>query len=168
MDTSTLIALVAMGLAAVVTVFCLVKFFSGSSSSSRSNSRAGGSGRGSRQPRPSSRVNYGRKLEGFVKRGDGDSYVNLFALFNSAALEEAEAKKAEEEQQKAQKAAARKNRARWRASAASAISGVISGGWRSLKTRVARAIMPRPQPPRVAQSSSSPSSSEVVVSLKQG
>lgn len=148
MDTSTVIALVALGFAALVTVFCLIKFFSGSGSSPRSSSDSGRKRSSSRPPRSSGGVTYGKKVEGFIQRGDGDSYVNLFALFNAAAVEEAEAKKAEEQQQRARKVAARDSRARW----LSSFWHSCLGSWRSLKTHAARAIMPGPQLPEQSQS----------------
>lgn len=157
MATSTVIALVALGVAALATIFCLVKFFMGSSparSRSRSPSHGGESSsrRSSRAPRSSSPITFGNKAEGFIDRGNGDSYVNLFALFNAAAIEEAEAKKAEEQDQLAKKTAARDNRAKFRASLLSAAAHAVSGSWRSLKVRAARAIMPKPlqreQPPQ--------------------
>lgn len=146
MATSTVIALVALALAALVTIFCLVKFFMGSSPvrSSSSKGRESSTKRSSRAPRSSSPVTFGNKVEGFIDRGNGDSYVNLFALFNAAALEEAEAKKAEEQDQLAKKAAARDNRAKFRASLLSTTTHSLSAGWRSLKIRAARAIMPKP------------------------
>lgn len=116
MDSSTVMALIALAGAALLTIVLLVRFFSSSSSSGRSARRG--------------------KIEGFERRADGDSYVNLFALFSPAALEEAEAKKVAEEQAKQKKAAAKEARAEMMEGASKTMASGSQMLWQGLKAKL--------------------------------
>lgn len=112
MDSSTLVALVGLGCAALITVFLLIRFFG-----------SGGATSGKRRTR----------IQGFEDRGDGDSYVNLFALFSAAAVEEAKAKQRAEDKAAKMKKAAKKARA----GMVQGASKSMASGWQQLKARLA-------------------------------
>lgn len=116
MDSSTVMALIALAGAALLTIVLLVRFFSSGSSSGRSARRG--------------------KIEGFERRADGDSYVNLFALFSPAALEEAEAKKVAEEQAKQKKVAAKEARAEMMEGASKTMASGSQLLWQGLKAKL--------------------------------
>lgn len=128
--SSTLLALVGFGCAALVTVFFLVRFFAGSKSSKR-------------------RSRHGR-VSGFEQRHNGDSYVNLFALFNAAAVEEAAAKKAEEQEALQKKAHAKQARASLVAGVSQRFSKGIKSGVEAVKAKMLRTLSPAQQPAQPA------------------
>lgn len=110
MDSSTLVALVGLGCAALITVVLLIRFF-GSGAVGKPRTR----------------------IKGFEDRGDGDSYVNLFALFSAAAIEEAKTKQRAEDKAAKMKKAAKKARAGMVQNA----SKSMASGWQRVKAQLA-------------------------------
>lgn len=96
------------------------------------------------------------KIQGFEQRGNGDSYVNLFGLFSAAAVEEANAKKAEEQESREKKAAAQKARADMVSSSRTAAAQL----WHSFASAVKRLVAPKPLPNHSHQQAPLPTSAQ--------